>query len=56
MNIFRLFYSKKFMKKCSKMHQIAPFQKKLSGKHAPKQTLGYPYHTRRKLSRFAACI
>ena len=34
------------MKKCSKTHQIAPFQKKLSGKHAPKQTLGY--HTRRK--------
>ena len=35
-DIFRLFESKKFMKICSKTHQIAPFKKFFSGKHAPK--------------------
>ena len=34
-DIFRLFESKKIMKICSKTHQIAPFKKKISGKHAP---------------------
>ena len=46
MNIFKLLYSKKFMKKCSKTHQITPSPKDFSGRYAPKQTLGY--HTRRK--------
>ena len=35
MNIFRLFQSKKFMKICSKTHQIAPFKRNFSGKGAP---------------------
>ena len=35
MNIFRPFESKKNMKICSKMHQIAPFKFFFSGKHAP---------------------
>ena len=35
MNIFRLFESEKFMKICSKTHQIAPVKKIYSGKHAP---------------------
>ena len=35
MNTFRLFSSKKFMKICSKTHQIAPFKKNFTGKHAP---------------------
>ena len=34
-DIFRLFESKKFMKICSKTHQIAPFPPKNLGKHAP---------------------
>ena len=36
MKISRLFESKIFMKICSKTHQITPFKKKFSGKHAPK--------------------
>ena len=32
----RLFESKKFMKICSKTHQIASFKKMFAGKHAPK--------------------
>ena len=35
MNILKLFESKKFMKICSKTHQIAPFKIFFSGKHAP---------------------
>ena len=35
MNIFSIFSSKKFMKICSKTHQIELFKKNSPGKHAP---------------------
>ena len=39
MNIFRLFESEKFMKICSKTHQIAPFKKFIFGEACPRTLL-----------------
>ena len=54
MNIFRLFKVKKFIKICSKMHQIEPLKKLFSGKHAPLAN-AWLCHASQATSRYATC-